>query len=514
MAESFVTKESVWTPLAQPLDPGDERRTCAVIDIGSNSVRLVIYDGPSRAPFPICNEKALCGLGRSLGDDGTLDPEARAAALATLTRFRRILRDFGDPPVHAVATAAVREARDGNDFVRAAEEIGFEIDVITGEREAELAGLGVISFEPAAQGLVGDMGGGSLELIDVESDGAANRQSLSVGPLRLMARHGTDRKAAQKDVVQTLSKISWLKKSRGQTFYMVGGAWRAIAKLHMRENNHPLSVLHHYDMSVSSVIDICSNVAQMDGEALTSLPGISRRRLETLPHAAIVLRAVLERVKPANVFVSAAGLREGLLFENLPDRARRHDPLIAGGRFLARRLSPAPAVGEAVWAMIEPLFARGLSGADLDIARVGRATALMIDIGAFFHPDLRAIHAFDTALRAPLQGLNHAERVKIAVALFTRHEGTKTPLPDEAVLRLISEDERTDAVRLGLAMRFAGAFAPKSARAIAGARLTLEGENLCFTAPTDRAPLMQELARRRLDALAAAFGKAASIQFV
>ncbi|HXI87238.1 MAG TPA: hypothetical protein VNH64_07255, partial [Parvularculaceae bacterium] len=219
----------------------------AVVDIGSNSVRLVIYEGPGRAPMQICNEKALCGLGRDLRADGKLDPTAVGYALATLRRFRRLLEEHRNPPSHVIATSAVRDAADGKAFVDAVKALGFDAIIIDGAEEARLAALGVVSYEPGATGLVGDMGGGSLELVALEKGEIAENASLPIGPLRLMQKSGGAKAQAASDVIEkSLDSLDWLKASRFKTIYSVGGAWRAIARMHMQLRSYPLSVLHHY----------------------------------------------------------------------------------------------------------------------------------------------------------------------------------------------------------------------------------------------------------------------------
>ena len=479
---------------------GDRRR--AVIDIGSNSVRLVVYEGPARAPFPICNEKALCGLGRDMGESRLLREGAVDAALATLRRFRRLLDDFGRPPVSAVATAAVRSARNGEDFVARARSIGFEIDVLSGEREAELAALGVASLEPGASGLVGDMGGGSLELTRLRDGAPSGAASLSIGPLVLMQRFPGDAAAAEAAIEKKLAeKGPWRDGERDKTLYAVGGAWRAAARIHMAWRDHPLAILHHYELEARDAMDVCAFIAQQSRQSLEDIPGVPRRRIETLPYAALVLKSVIALSGVKKVTVSAGGVREGLLYERLSASERRIDPLIAGAQHYGRILSPDPAAGAAACAVADPAFA----GETAPHHRLRGAAFALMDVGAYFHPDLRARHAFDTALRAPFYNIAHNERAALASALLIRHEGDKD-LPLDPVIDLLTEEDHQWAVRVGLAMRFLGSFAPKTPRAFAGCRLERSGERLTFRAPAGSAILFGETQKRRLDALAAAFG--------
>jgi len=476
----------------------------AVVDIGSNSVRLVVYEGPPRAPIAICNEKALCGLGRDISDDGRLNAQAIADALATLTRFCGLLKEFGDPPTWTIATAAVREAANGAEFVASVRALGFDVEVISGAEEAELAALGVLSFEPDATGVAGDMGGGSLELVALKDGAIADSASLRIGPLSLMRETGGDRKKSIAIIERTLDATPLLRASAVDALYAVGGAWRALARINMRLQNYPLSVLHHYEMTSAQARNVCELVARQSRQSLQDIPGIPRRRLDTLPLAAIVMIAVMKRLSAKRVVVSAGGVREGLLYRALAPEARALDPFLTGCRFFAQRLSPNPACGEAVAKVVEPLFAHDRASAHLRYA-----TSLLVDIGALFYPDLRARQAFDTALAAPFVSVSHADRIWMALALFSRHEGRSADWPNKDAIALLDEERQQGAVRFGLALRFAAAFAPKTARLLKGCRLDYEEGRLIFRAPAACERLMGETPRRRLDALASAFNAVA-----
>ncbi len=494
--------DGIIRPLTDAADGAKTRQ--AVLDIGSNSIRLVIYDGPKRAPAPICNEKALCGLGRDMGPDGSLNPAAVEHALQTLRRFRKLVEAHGDPPAYVVATAAVREARDGARFVRAVEALGFKVGVIEGGEEARLAALGVVSYEPDATGIVGDMGGGSLELIAVDNGFVREATSLSIGPLRLMQKTDGSIVDSEKLVAKALDGAPWVAPGRFETLYSVGGAWRAVARIHMRLKSYPLSVLHHYEMSRLDALDVCRLVSRQSRRSLEEIPGIPRRRLDTLPLAAMVLASVLERTKAARVVTSAGGVREGLLFNALSAEERREDPLIAGARFMARHHAPDPRFGEAVAAFTSGLFL----DETLAERRVRIAACVLCDICAYFHPDARAAHAYDSAVRASFYGVTHDERLAIAWALFVRHDGERADMPDAQAMGLLSWERQQRATRLGLAMRFATALSPKAPAGLEGASLTFDGSRLVFRAPAATRDLMGELPRRRLEQLAAACDKA------
>ncbi|NOX94698.1 MAG: Ppx/GppA family phosphatase [Alphaproteobacteria bacterium] len=475
-----------------------ERR--AVVDIGSNSIRLVIYDGPSRAPIAICNEKALCGLGRDITSDGKFNADAVTYALATLKRFARILAEHGNPPTFTIATAAVREAKDGKKFVNAVTVLGFDVRVISGPEEAALAANGVISFEPDTTGIVGDMGGGSLELVALKSGEITQSVSLPIGPFNVMRHAHGDAGVALDFIGRELDSVKFLKKGCYKTLYSVGGAWRAVARIHMRLRSYPLSILHHYEMTSSQAIEICDLIAHQSDRSLEDIPGIPRRRLETLPYAAAVLKVLLERTGVKNIVISAGGVREGILYQNLPKTIRKSDPLIAACRFYADRLAPNAYYGEAAFEVIEPVF----DTRDGAQARLRFATSLLVDIGAYFHPEMRARQAYDEILRASLMGISHRERVWMALALYCRYQGRSTPPSQQQVIGLLSWEEQQSAIQFGLALRFAATFSPKASRPLEGCQLEIDEGCLVFRAPQDREELMGEAPQKRLGALAEA----------
>lgn len=494
------------TQIDSPEERALERVRKAVIDIGSNSVRLVIYDGPRRAPFPICNEKALCGLGRDMSVDGRLNPKAVASAIEVLARFKRLLIEHGDPPTEAVATAAVREAADGPEFVARIRALGIPVNVIGGGEEAALSALGVVSFEPGASGLVGDMGGGSLELISLRRGEAGEATSLSIGPLRLMQQSKGDLRAVAKSVEKALFDVAWLKSCHGDTLFAVGGAWRTIARFNMQLRKHPLPVLHHYEMTGRQAIETCDLIARQSRTSLEGTPGVSSKRVDTLPYAALVMRILVDAANLKTVSISAGGLREGLLYRALPDDIRKFDPLIAGATFFASRMEPEQDMGCA--------YADFTSGAFADETaaqkRIRIATCLLADIGSYFHPDMRAEQAFDTALRAPFYAVTHAERAAVALSLFARHAGAKVPA--SAVIALMSEAEQKRAIQIGLALRFGAAVAPKAPHAIRLCSLRRDAGQLAFETPGALRGLFDETAKKRLDALAESFGLSPAVE--
>ncbi|HYD32602.1 MAG TPA: Ppx/GppA family phosphatase [Azospirillaceae bacterium] len=480
----------------------------AVIDIGSNSIRLVVYDALTRAPFPIFNEKIMCGLGRTVERTGHLNPDGVKLALANLERFGHLVRGMHVARVDVLATAAVRDADDGPAFVAEVERrTGLTVRVISGEEEARLSAQGVLSGTPGADGLMGDLGGGSLELVGLERGVIGPQVTLPLGPFRLIDAAGGRQAAAVKIIDQHLEKLSWLAGHRGRAFFPVGGNWRALAKLHMEHVRHPLHVIHHYEIAGPMARDFAALVARQSKGSLDRMGGGSRRRNDTLPFAALVMERLIRMVQPSSVVFSAYGLREGHLFDLLSPEEQRHDPLIASCEELAARQ------GRFGTAEILVSWTAGLfGGEDQGAACLRHAACLLSDLGWVEHPDYRAEHAFLRILRLPFAGLDHAERAFLALALHTRYGGRLDDGLTAPARGLVREGQAIKANILGLALRLAHTLTGGVMTLLQRTSLRLDEDRLILVLPEDEASLKGEMVERRLESLAKALSRTAEIQ--
>lgn len=485
-----------------PLEAADPSAPVGVVDIGSNSIRLVVYDGLWRVPFPIFNEKVLCGLGRDLDASGRLAPAAVEAALINLDRFARLAAAIGVRGLQAVATAAVREADDGAAFVTALRRrCGLEVRVLSGEEEARLSALGVRSAFPGATGLVGDLGGGSLELVAMSRGAQGAHATLPLGPVRLAAAVAASRPALTALVDRQLAALAWLGELEGGDLFAVGGAWRALARAHMDACNYPVHVIHSYVIPGDQAVAFANMVAKSTPRALAAYPSVPGRRRQALPTAALVLGRLLRVARPGRLVFSAYGLREGCMFDRLPRRRRDRDPLLEAARRIAV-MEGGPATGESVmhrW--IAPLFP------DLPEAerRLRHAACLLGGIGWHEHPDYRAEHAFLRILRLPIVGLDHPGRAFIAFSVAARH-GRVLDSPFTAdVARLLSSEELERTRRIGLAMRLGYSLSAGVREALTETSLRRDGGGITLFLSGDAIPL-GEVAARRFKALAKAFG--------
>ena len=480
-------------------------REAAVIDIGSNSVRMVLYRLEGRAIWTVFNEKVLAGLGRDLPATGRLSPAGVALALTTLRRFAAVLEGVKPAYTFVAATAAVREAIDGPDFCgRVAAETGLNVRVLSGEEEAHHSALGVIAGDPTARGVAADMGGSSLELIRIGEPDLKPGVTLPLGPFSLADAGGFD-------VGRLRTRIATILKPVAGTFastdlHAVGGGWRSLAQLHMAQSNYPLKIVHQYAMSADDALGVARLVAQQSRQSLDRLPGVSRKRAETLPYAALVLEGLIERLGLKTIHFSAWGLREGLLFEALDRDEAAEDPLVAGCTALGARQGISPHLPAALNGWLANLI-KSLPeafGAERDAA-LATAACRLADLGARLHPDHRLELAFDQVLRAPIPGQTHPERAFLACVLNARYGGGAAT-PDPAVTdRLLGDDARLRARALGLAIRLGCDLSGRSPQLLANASLKVSGGALKLTASDGYADvLLGEQTRRRAKALAEA----------
>jgi exopolyphosphatase/guanosine-5'-triphosphate,3'-diphosphate pyrophosphatase len=484
-----------------------------VVDIGSNSVRLIVYETPGRSPTPIFNEKILCGLGRSLASTGSLDPKSVERALRALRRFRALIDQLGVKRVEAIATAAAREAVNGPEFIADAEHIlEREITVLSGPKEAELAALGVISGIQAADGFAGDLGGGSLELIDVRGGSPGESCTLPLGGLRLIDVAGGNLKKARELVDAELAKVEWLKKGRGRDFYAIGGTWRALARLHMNQTNYPLSVMHNYRMAAADALRFASVLDHQSQGSLAGIRDLSSARRETLPYGALVLEGIIKLMKPRAVVVSACGIREGLLYSLLDENEKNKDPLIAACSDIARRQSRSIEGAYELCFWTDALFRGAGPDETPEQRRLRHAACLLSDIGWRAHPDYRGIQSLNLVAHGTFVGVDHPGRAFLALTVYYRNEGLVKDEPSQRLIELVDKGMVKRARILGAAFRAAHMVSAGMPGVLTNAPITYEGNRLVWTLPEPYSNLEGERVERRLKVLAGLLDREAEIR--
>jgi len=490
--------------------PGLPSGRVAVVDIGSNSVRMVVYDAPMRLPIPMYNEKSQCALGRGLGESGRLNPDGVKCALRCLRRFVGLANAMGVVTLDMVATAAVRDAEDGPDFItKVHDTLGIKIKVLSGEDEAKYAALGLLMGVPDADGVIGDLGGGSLDLVGLESGEFSKSATFGLGHLRLSEISDGDPARARTLVADSLSKLSWLKKVKGRTLYAAGGSWRAIARILIDQTSHPLHVVDNFAMDGEAAKGILHLISGAGRHSLQLIPGIPKKRLDTLPFAAAALEGLLIATEAKNLQFSGFGMREGVLLTALPDHMRRQDPLISACKTMVERTGRFALHGSEIREWLEPLY----PNEDPARTRLRYAACLMSDIGWNEHSDYRAEHTFIRALRIPYAGLNHSDRAKIASTLYVRQGGDLGDALIRPILGLLNMTQmewiRVTGEALNLAHTISGGAPDLLSRT--ELEVTKEKIFLCVT-KADRAALVSDAVERRLKVLASALGKKGKVK--
>jgi exopolyphosphatase/guanosine-5'-triphosphate,3'-diphosphate pyrophosphatase len=490
--------------------PRTQARTApvAVVDIGSNSVRLVITEGARRAASILHNEKAICGIGRNMVSTGRLDEDGVEQAIEALARFRQILAGYGVSECEAVATAAARDAENGREFVsRAEKSLGGAIRILSGEDEAKFAAEGVIAGIPEADGLAADLGGGSLDMVPVKDGRPGSAATLPIGPLRLMDVSGGNLNRAREAVDKQLQDLAFGGSLKKRALYAVGGVWRTLARVDMEQQDYPLHVLHYYSIPANRAVKLCRLIAGQSRKSLEKMRAVSRRRAEALPYGALVLERLLDTFDLDKVVVSAFGLREGLLQRKLTPAEARKDPLIEYSEELNGRESRVPDFATELFKWMSPLFAKE----GTDDRRVRQATCLMSDIGWRRHPDDRATGAFDEVLNLPYGGADHHERATIATAIYYRYAGDGDFPERTSIGGLLGPERSVRALQIGLAARLAYTLTAAVEDELTVMPLRVTERTVAIEVPHRRRALATESVHKRLDALAEAFSKKGDI---
>ncbi|MBG1231234.1 exopolyphosphatase [Aestuariivirga litoralis] len=479
-------------------------RPVAVVDIGSNSVRLVVYDGLRRSPSPIFNEKVLCGLGKGVAITGRLNETAITRALQSLRRFRTLVQQIGVKQVFAVATAAAREAENGEEFIDKAEKaLGAGIRVLTGKEEARFAALGVLAGTPEADGVAGDLGGGSLELIDIKDGKLLDGVTLPIGPLRLIDLSGANIDRAQTIVDEYLSKTPVLKKLKGRTFYAVGGAWRNLARVHMAQMDYPLHVLHHYQMDRKQARSISELMSHLTAASLKDVKDMSKARVDTLPYGAMILDRLMHFGEAKNVVISVYGVREGLLYSKLPRKKMSSDALLSSCWDFARRYARSPAHELELCDWTDQIFSKkGLAETE-EQKRLRYAACLLADIGWRAHPDYRAERSLGMISQAAFVGIDHPGRVFLALTIFFRYDGEAM---SEDMTRLLDDKHVERAHLLSSLFRLAYILSAAMPGLLPRIGIKIEAKALVLTLPEKLKDLMGERVEKRLSELAFEMG--------
>jgi len=469
-------------------------------------VRLVVFEGRGRNPIAIFNEKAVLRLGRGLATTGRLHEAGVAQGLRVMTRYNAIARAMGADPFEVLATAAVRDASNGPEFVAALEARmpGVPIRVLSGEQEAALSSAGVLCGIPEANGILADIGGGSLEVVRVGAGAVLRAQSLGLGVIRLSDRAEGDLARARTIADADLSTVPWLAEGEERDLYLVGGAWRALAQVQMYLASYPLHIVHHYTITRDAGRDLAALMLSSPRRVLERMPGAPRRRVEDLPFAATVLRRLLRQTGARRIVFSANGIREGWFMQQVPPEARAEDPLVALGHEIAARYGRDVRLPPALVDWTAPLFPDETA----QQARLRVAACWMSDVGSQDHPDYRAEQAFFRVLRQPGVAMDHPSRAFLALTLALRYEAELDAMYLGTARALLEPAAVGRAETLGSALRLAYSLSAGTPELLAGANLRVLPGRLTLRLAEGSGVFAGDPIQRRLARLGAAMGLA------
>ncbi len=476
----------------------------AVVDIGSNSVRLVVYERLICSPAVIFNEKVLCGLGRSVAATGMLDDESVEHALTSLRRFRLLCDQMEVRQLEVIATAAAREASNGPEFLQSVQQVlKTNIEVLTGKQEAHRSALAVISGFHGADGIMGDMGGGSLEFVDISHRHIGSGITLPLGGLRLQGDANDDLDVASELTDERLKDAQLLPQGENRTFYAIGGTWRAIGRLYMSEIKYPLRVMHDFQVDADDMITFCENIIGKDPDKLTGISHVSKARRALLPYGAIVLARTLKLSKAARVAFSAIGVREGHLNTLLDTEEQNRDPLLTSAEELAVLRARSPAHSKELCQWSGGVFdALGLDETAGEV-RLRHAASLLSDIGWRAHPDYRGEQSLNIVAHAAFIAIDHPGRAYLALSNFYRHSGSADA--DELspkLMKMAGERYELRARALAITIRLAMLISAGRPGFVGQTEITKQDDTLVLTLPANLAALGGERLNNRLRQLA------------
>ena len=494
--------------------PRKRASSVAVIDIGSNSVRLVVYESMSRSLVSVFNEKTLCGLGREVQSTGLLAPDAVAKALTSLKRFRALCKVQKVGRVHAIATAACRDATNGPDFIAKAERIcGVKIEILSGPREAKLSALGVISGIHKPDGIVGDLGGGSLELIDVRGNSVRGGVTLPLGTLALQDLSHKSLKRAERIVRSELSDLTRLKAGRGRTFYAVGGTWRALARIHIIQSGYPLGVMHGYSVPAAYALDFARRVRRLAAaNMLANIEAVSDARRPLLTYAALVLEYIIRVAQPKTIVFSTFGVREGLLYSMLPEAERAMDGLLCGAQALNELLSRSARHAQELIGWTDRLVRVVRLRENDEDRRLRHAACLLSDIGWRVHPDHRGEQTLSLIVNGNFGSISHQGRAFVGLSVFFRYAGlSEQNEPPVVIQELVTPAQLERARVLGAAFRVAHLISAARPGVLPATHFRSHGRKLMLVFEHKMVDIVADRVGSRFRQLARLVGRSGSI---
>ena len=404
-----------------------------------------------RVPRLIYSEKVFCSLAKNLEIDNKIPKKNFKQAINVIKRFYKIAADIGSNEVIIFATAAVREAENGVKLKKEIESITKkEMIVLSENDEVKLSSQGVLSSFPNANGIIADLGGGSLELSFVINGVIQNYRSLKIGVVRFLNLFLKDKNGFEKSIKKELNKITWFKGDPDTTLYLVGGSFRSLAKLHIWATDYPLSIVHGYTIKKDealNVIDLASNVRS---KTIKEIPDIEQERSKTIPVAGQILKFLLKKIYLKKIIFCSQGLREGFIFSLLPPEEKKVDPLIFSSKKISKNFDNSFFDGELIFNWLQPIF----QNENENFKRIRLALSHLSELSYWQNfKDIQANYALNTVLYYPFLSITHEQRVFLAMSIYISCGGKLLNTDILKFSRLLKKDATNAARVLGQSIK-------------------------------------------------------------
>ncbi|MFC4776387.1 exopolyphosphatase [Paenibacillus sp. GCM10023252] len=494
-----------------------------IIDIGSNSVRLVIYERTaSGAHRVIDGSKRPVRLSERITEDGSLSEEAVTELLDTLRHFGLICAHHQTGHIRAVATAAVRNAANRDQVLsRIQAESGLVIELLSGKDEAEYGFIGMINAMDVKDGYLIDIGGGSTELSLFQDRKLVHSISFPFGCVSLNRRFAAkgmvsdeSMRALESLVSSSLSSVSWLRDLPGLPLIGVGGTVRSLGKISQAVTKYPFTQTHNYPITGDAVDQLFDQLRKLPLDKRRKFPGLSKDRTDLIVPGLAVLRVIYKAIHASHYKICGAGLRDGLFYTTrFPDRPKLSDVLSYSLQNLSALHPEAPKqhvsqvnrLGLQLFDFLHPLRQDKLPPR----ARVWLDTAsTLFRIGASIDYYEYSKHSFYLITNSRLNGLSHREILIIgAIASYKSKNRVRQLLADYK--ELLNETDYQVIYELGILLHLAIALDRSETQAIGRLSMEEEGKQLHLLPVRSHGSLAVE--RREVEALSEDFYKLWSV---
>ena len=425
----------------------------SIIDIGSNSIRLVAYDKINRVPRMIYTEKVFCSLAKNLDIDNSIPKKNYKKTINAIKRFYKISLDIKSSELFIFATAAIREADNGFILKNEIENItNREMIILSENDEVKLSTQGLISSFPSANGIMADLGGGSLELSLLENGKLKKFTSLKIGVVRLLNEFSKNKNKCLINILKKLNQVKWLDKFKKTNFYAIGGSFRSLANVNIWNNKYPLSIVQGYAINSIEIKKLLNLSSTIKAKTIKLIPEIENERIKTIPVASIILDNLIKKIDPKKMIFCSQGLREGFLYSLLDKKTKKIDPLIFTAKKMAKNFNNSFFDGESIFKWLSPIFVNE----NENFKRLRLAASYLSEL-SYWHnfKDMESDYALNTVLYYPFLSLTHEQRIFLGLTIYTACGGKINRPNILKYIKLLKKDAINAACILGNGIKLA-----------------------------------------------------------